>query len=223
MLAWSIQTAWTPPHSLNFRPLSPLPSMSWCHHGTHSVTFSRRFSACSGIPYTCSMPGREKSKPTDVGPGRKAKTGLQSSRLTRSPCIPAQGSCSPSPYGLLSEWVLNVSSQAPGSSFSAFPWVSSGCEEESRPPPITQSSLFPHPFLNSISDEETELKFPVGLSPPASQPALCPNHLAHRLALSPSPGVSSGWSPPPSAGSFDPCLEGRRAVCSNPEGAGTRG
>lgn len=52
------------------------------------MTFSLRLSACSGIPYTCSMPGREKSKPTDVGPGRKAKDALQSCCLARTPCAP---------------------------------------------------------------------------------------------------------------------------------------
>lgn len=46
------------------------------------------------------------------------------------------------------------------------------------------SALFPHPFLNSVSEEDTELKFPVGLSPPASlpaRPAWCSTHLAHHL------------------------------------------
>lgn len=36
------------------------------------------------------------------------------------------------------------------------------------------SSLFPHPLLNPIPDGETELKFPVGLSPPTSQTTLWP-------------------------------------------------
>lgn len=57
-------------------PTPPSPR-SWGQPGTHSVTFSLRLSACSGIPYTCSMPGREKSKPTDVGPGRRAEAALR--------------------------------------------------------------------------------------------------------------------------------------------------
>lgn len=66
--------------------LSLLPSL----HVTHSVTFSLRLSACSGIPYTCSIPGKEKSRPTDVGPikeagGQESRRGLPDQPFSASP------------------------------------------------------------------------------------------------------------------------------------------
>ena len=35
---------------------------------TDLVDFSARLSACSGMPYTNSKPGKEKSSPTELGP-----------------------------------------------------------------------------------------------------------------------------------------------------------
>ena len=37
-------------------------------NSTHTVVLRAKVSACSGIPYTCSTPGNDMSKPTEQGP-----------------------------------------------------------------------------------------------------------------------------------------------------------
>ena len=44
---------------------------------TYTVFLRAKLSACSGIPYTCSTPGNEISKPTEQGPWNIKTTQLQ--------------------------------------------------------------------------------------------------------------------------------------------------
>ena len=43
----------------------------WCAKGRYFVVWSRKLSACSGMPYTCSTPGNEMSIATALGPAAK--------------------------------------------------------------------------------------------------------------------------------------------------------
>lgn len=44
---------------------------------TYTVFLRAKLSACSGIPYTCSTPGKEISKPTEQGPWNIKTKNLQ--------------------------------------------------------------------------------------------------------------------------------------------------
>lgn len=158
------------------------------------------------------------------GAWKKSKGCTQGCCLARTRCAPAQGA-----PALTIRLAVRVSFERllPGSwlIFLRVPlgllWLRGG--KQTLPitqqfPPSPPVFSGPSPIARRDGAQVSRGPFPSNL--PAS-PVLQP--LTPTLALSPSPGAPSGWAPSPSAGSFDSGLEGRRAVCSNPEGAGTRG
>lgn len=122
------------------------------------------------------MPGREKSKPTDMGPRRKTKNKLQSFCLERSPAPQPK---EPKPLTIWFAVRVSFECLLPGSwlIFLCLPlsllWLLRRKEDHS---PII-AVLFSHSHqLNPIPDGETKFKFLMGLSPPASQSAQSSNH-----------------------------------------------